>query len=56
MIELGDFFEKIYIISLERGVEKRKRLLRQLNEIGVYNAEIFDAVDGAEVGAPEYWS
>ena len=56
MIELGDFFEKIYIISLERGVENRKRLLRQLNEIGVYNAEIFDAVDGAEVGAPEYWS
>ena len=56
MIELSDFFEKIYIVSLERSVEKRERLLRQLNEIGVYNAEIFDAVDGAEVGAPEYWS
>ena len=56
MIQLGDFFDKVYIISLERCTERRQRLLRQLNEIGFYKAEIFDAVDGAAVGSPGYWS
>lgn len=39
---------KIFVINLERAVERRKTVLKRLHELGL-NAEIIPAVDGADV-------
>lgn len=41
-------FDKIYVISLERCVEKRERIKNVFNELNL-NYEIFDAVDGVNI-------
>jgi len=57
MINLSDCFEKIFIISLDQHEDRRTRLLRQLNEQGVYSpkVEVIRAIHGDSVGVPAWW-
>jgi len=42
---LNDFFNKIYVINLERRLDRRTEILEELENFGIF-AELFEAIDG----------
>lgn len=57
IMNLDEAFERIYIISMDNQQERKQSLLRQLNELGVYEPKIkvFRAVNGDATGIPAWW-
>ncbi len=42
---MNDYFDKIYVLSLKRNIERRELVTRRLNQVGI-DFEFFDACDG----------
>lgn len=57
VMDILDFFDRVYIISLDSQVDRRSKLIEQLNQLGVYPPflEVFSAVHGDSVGVPAWW-
>lgn len=47
MLHLDDIFDRIFIINLERMVERRKKMIREMASNDIFNYEFFNAIDGA---------
>ena len=54
--KLNEFFGSIFVISLTQAEDRRKVLAKELDEIGVKDFQIFDAVDGRKDVPVEVWS
>ena len=48
-MEVNDYFEKVYVINLDRRTDRMEKLDPQLNKLGI-KYERFSAVDGKELG------
>lgn len=53
---LDELFETIILINLPQATERLENATKQLNNIGVYNFEVFRAIDGRKEVGKEIWS
>ena len=40
------YFDKIYVLNMEKDIEKRNRIINLFNKVNINNYEIFNAIDG----------
>jgi GR25 family glycosyltransferase involved in LPS biosynthesis len=46
MINLNEYFEKIYCINLERRLDRYESVLNEFNKFNIQGVEIYSAIDG----------